>query len=77
MGIGLAKRMPFHVHRLANPGRIAIDVSTAFPRTTRRVTFMDKDAPAGHVRAGHGASVRFRTPTRRRACSTGSSPVPP
>ena len=47
MGIGLAKRMPFHVHRLTNPGRIAIDVSTAFPRTTRRVTFMDKDAPAG------------------------------
>ena len=47
MGIGLAKRMPFHVHRLANPGRIAIDVSTAFPRTTRRVTFMDQDAPAG------------------------------
>ncbi|HYN55832.1 MAG TPA: hypothetical protein VES03_01420 [Motilibacterales bacterium] len=47
MGIGLAKRMPFHVHRLTNPGRIAIDVSTAFPRTTRRVTFMDKDARAG------------------------------
>ena len=47
MGIGLAKRMPFHVHRLVKPGRIAIDVSTAFPRTTRRVTFMDKDAPAG------------------------------
>ena len=47
MGIGLATRMPFHVHRLTKPGRIAIDVSTAFPRTTRRVTFMDKDAPAG------------------------------
>ena len=47
MGIGLAKRMPFHVHRFTKPGRIAIDVSTAFPRTTRRVTFMDKDAPAG------------------------------
>jgi hypothetical protein len=47
MGIGLARRMPFHVHRLTKPGRIAIDVSTAFPRTTRRVTFMDKDAPAG------------------------------
>jgi hypothetical protein len=47
MGIGLARRMPFHVHRLTNPGRIAIDVSTAFPRTTRRVTFMDQDAPAG------------------------------
>jgi hypothetical protein len=47
MGIGLAKRMPFHVHRLTNPGRIAIDVSTAFPRTTRRVTFLDRDAPAG------------------------------
>lgn len=47
MGIGLARRMPFHVHRLTKPGRIAIDVSTAFPRTTRRVTFMDKDAPEG------------------------------
>jgi hypothetical protein len=47
MGIGLAKRMPFHVHQLTNPGRLAIDVSTTFPRTTRRVTFMDKDAPAG------------------------------
>ena len=47
MGIGLAKRMPFHVHRLTNPGRIAVDVSTAFARTTRRVTFMDQDAPAG------------------------------
>ncbi len=47
MGIGLAKKMPFHVHRFTNPGRIAIDVSTGFPRTTRRVTFMDKDAPAG------------------------------
>lgn len=47
MGIGLARRMSFQVHRFANPGRIAIDVSTAFPRTTRRVTFMDQDAPAG------------------------------
>ncbi len=47
MGIGLAARMPFHVHRLTDPGRIAIDVSTAFARTTRQVTFMDKDAPAG------------------------------
>jgi len=47
MGIGLAKKMPFHVHRLTNPGRIAVDVSTNYPRTTRRVTFMDKDAPAG------------------------------
>jgi hypothetical protein len=47
MGIGLAKRMPYHVHRFTKPGRIAIDVSTAFPRTTRRVTFMDRDAPAG------------------------------
>jgi hypothetical protein len=35
------------VHRLANPGRIAVDVPTTFRRTTRRVTFMDKDAPAG------------------------------
>jgi hypothetical protein len=47
VGIGLAKRMPFHVHHLTKPGRIAIDVSTAFPHTTRRVTFMDKDAPPG------------------------------
>jgi hypothetical protein len=47
MGIGLARRMPFQVHRLTDPGRIAIDVSTAFPRTTRRVTFMDKDAAPG------------------------------
>ena len=47
MGIGLARKMPFHVHRLTNPGRIAVDVSTDYPRTSRRVTFMDKDAPAG------------------------------
>jgi len=47
MGLGLAKRMPFRVHRFTSPGRIAVDVSPAFPRTTRRVTFMDKDAPAG------------------------------
>jgi hypothetical protein len=47
MGIGLAKRMPFHVHRYTSPGRIAVDVSPAFGRTTRRVTFMDSGAPAG------------------------------
>lgn len=48
LGVGLAKRMPFHVHRLTNPGRIAIDVSTAFARTWRKVYFLDADAPAGH-----------------------------
>ena len=41
LGIGLARRMPFHVHRLTSPGRVAIDVSTAFARTTRTVAFYD------------------------------------
>jgi hypothetical protein len=40
MGIGLAARKSFHVHRFSNPGRIAIDVATSFSRTTRNVYFL-------------------------------------
>lgn len=54
LGLGLAKRMPFHVHRFTNPGRIAIDVSTAFARTTRTIYFLgvdeDGDSSARGVR---------------------------
>lgn len=41
LGVGVARRTAFHVHRLANPGRVIIDVSTAFAWTWRKVYFMD------------------------------------
>ncbi len=66
MGIGLARKMPFRVHRLTNPGRIAIDVSTDFSWTTRRVTFMDSD-----VAAGRSARVTVRRPVPNGGAATG------
>ncbi|MGB8020634.1 MAG: hypothetical protein WCF04_05355 [Candidatus Nanopelagicales bacterium] len=41
LGIGVAMKRSFHVHRLTKPGRIAIDVRTNFSRTTRKVYFQD------------------------------------
>lgn len=41
LGIGLAKRTSFHVHRYTNPGRIVIDVSNKFAKTWRKVYFVD------------------------------------
>lgn len=41
LGVGLAKRTSFHAHRLTNPGRLAVDVSTGFARTWRKVYFLD------------------------------------
>lgn len=43
LGIGLAKRTSFHVHRYTDPGRIVIDVSNTFAKTWRRVYFVDSD----------------------------------
>lgn len=62
LGIGLAKRQPFHVHRLTRPGRVAIDVSTRFARTTRRVSFQDVE----NYRTGaepYVRTVRRRVPS--------------
>jgi hypothetical protein len=52
LGLGLARAMPFHVHRLSDPGRIAIDVSTRFARSTRTVYFVGSDARGQPVRRG-------------------------
>lgn len=46
LGIGVAARTSFHVHRLAKPGRLAIDVRTPFRWTWRKVYFMDEAAYA-------------------------------
>lgn len=43
LGVGVARRTAFHVHRLANPGRVVVDVSSTFAWTWRRVYFMDSD----------------------------------
>jgi hypothetical protein len=57
-GIGLAKPMPYHVHRLTNPGRLVIDVSTDFAWTTRRVYFQD------HARFAAGTEPYVRSVLR-------------
>ncbi len=43
LGIGLAKRTSFHVHRYNNPGRIVIDISSNFAKTWRKVYFVDSN----------------------------------
>ena len=63
LGIGLAKRTSFHVHRLRNPGRIAIDVSNTFSWTWRRVYFMDASASRPQpVRRSVLRPIPIRTP---------------
>jgi hypothetical protein len=44
LGLGLAKRTPFHVVRMHHPDRIVVDVRAAFRTVPRRVFFFDNDA---------------------------------
>ncbi len=41
LGLGLAKRSSFHVHRLSDPGRLVVDIDNRFAWSWRRVTFID------------------------------------
>ena len=41
VGVGLAKKAAFHVHRLSSPGRFVVDVDNRFASTSRRVSFLD------------------------------------
>lgn len=43
-GIGLARRMPFHVFTLHHPDRVVIDVSTGFRTAPRSAYLFDEDA---------------------------------
>ena len=49
-GIGLAKRTPFRVFTLRNPSRVVVDVRAAFPTTSRKVWFLDRDHFVDNVR---------------------------
>lgn len=54
LGIGTAARTSLHVHRLSDPGRIAVDVATTFRWSWRKVYFQEKAAFA----SGHEPYVR-------------------
>ena len=41
-GLGLAGRAPFHVHTVANPSRLVIDVGVAVSTVLRRVYLLDR-----------------------------------
>lgn len=43
-GVGLARRMPFHVFTLRHPDRVVIDVSTRFRTVTRSAYLFDEKA---------------------------------
>jgi hypothetical protein len=48
-GIGLAKRTAFHTHRLSNPARVVVDVTTGFTTVQRRVWFADNTKVARNI----------------------------
>ena len=66
-GIGLAKRTPFHVFTLHNPGRVVVDIKAGFRTVPRRVFFFDqKNFVAGQEPyfVARSRPVLPRTPAR-------------
>lgn len=57
-GIGLTRRVPFHVHALGHPSRFVVDVAATFSTVNRKVFFFDSRRFAANTRP-------FFTPTPR------------
>lgn len=75
-GVGLARRMPFHVFTLRHPDRVVIDVSTRFRTVTRSAYLFDEKAfVANREPFFRPSRAPSRRPVRSSGPWTGSSPA--